>query len=205
MAVLGRDGEPLAGESLPARREVISPQVAFIVTSVLQGVLERGTASAARRLGVTDLLAGKTGTTNDRRDSWFAGYSPDRATLVWVGYDDNSPTRLSGTRAALPIWARFTARTRPAGGYPVFAQPPGVTSVLIDPLTGELATGRCPTALTEVFFDGEVPRWVCRLHAGSGDWRRPDPVELESQDRVRRRWNWLRRVLGKQDRDRPLP
>lgn len=205
VAVLDRDGAPVAGDDLPPAEETVSPQVAFVVTSVLQGVLERGTGSASRRLGVTDLVAGKTGTTNDGRDSWFAGYSPDRATLVWVGYDDNSPSRLSGTRAALPIWARFTARVRPAGGYPIFAQPPGVTTALIDPQTGELATGRCPSALTEVFFRGQTPRWACRLHAGYGDWQRADAVEIEAGERVRRRWNWLRRVFGKKNRDRPQP
>ncbi|HEX2641654.1 MAG TPA: PBP1A family penicillin-binding protein, partial [Thermoanaerobaculia bacterium] len=106
IAVLDRYGKRVEGKALAAKRRVLSPQSAYMVTSLLQGVLVRGTAGGAARSIAGD-LAGKTGTTNKRRDSWFAGYSPDRATVVWVGYDDNSSTRLSGARAALPIWTRF--------------------------------------------------------------------------------------------------
>ena len=114
-AVLDESGRPLEGSALARPRQVISPEVAFQVSYLLQGVLDRGTAASARAQGVTDPLAGKTGTTNSARDSWFVGYSPDRATLVWVGYDDNRGTRLSGNRAALPIWSSFVLGP-PSGG-----------------------------------------------------------------------------------------
>ncbi len=204
-AVLDRDGAPVEGRALPEPERVLPRDVAFVVTSVLQGVLDRGTAASVRRQGLQDLLAGKTGTTNDRRDSWFAGYSSDRATLVWVGYDDNSPTRLSGARAALPIWARFTWKVRPSGGYPVFAQPPGVQTALIDPETGELATSACPLTQTEVFLAGQVPAWTCRLHGGFRDWRRhrqQDPVWAEVE-RPRGRWRWFKRIFGRKNRGTP--
>ena len=151
-AVLDPRGRPLPGAPLPPPEQAVSVETAYLVTSVLQGVLDRGTASAVRQWGLDAPLAGKTGTTNGRRDSWFAGYSPERATVVWVGYDDNSATRLSGSRAALPIWARFTVRARPAGGYPTFAQPPGIVTALIDPETGELATEACPQAINTTFL-----------------------------------------------------
>ena len=115
-AVRDRFGEPILGDDLQAPRRVLPPQAAWLVTSILQGAMDRGTGAGVRRFGIRDRLAGKTGTTNDRRDSWFAGYSPDRVTVVWVGYDDNAETRLSGSRAALPIWSRFVAAVRPAAG-----------------------------------------------------------------------------------------
>jgi membrane carboxypeptidase/penicillin-binding protein len=83
---------------------------------------------------------------------------------VWVGYDDNSRTRLSGARAALPIWIRFMARVAPPGGYGTFPQPPGISTAVIDPETGLLASEYCPVVLTEVFRQGEVPTELCPRH-----------------------------------------
>ncbi|HSN86608.1 MAG TPA: PBP1A family penicillin-binding protein [Thermoanaerobaculia bacterium] len=167
-AALDRYGKPVQGTDLPEPERVLSPQTAYLVTSLLQGVLERGTARGAAA-GLKGDLAGKTGTTNKRRDSWFAGYSPERATVVWVGYDDNSTTRLSGARAALPIWVRFTTQVAPRAGYSTFSQPPGITTATIDPSTGLLATEYCPAVLTEVFRQGEAPTEVCDRHwSGSG-------------------------------------
>ena len=164
VAVLDRAGEIVPGSALPEAKQVVSEQTAYLITSVLEGVLDRGTAASVRGQGFTDALAGKTGTTNGRRDTWFAGYAPSRATLVWVGYDDNSETRVSGARAALPIWMRFTAAVRPASGYPMFPQPGGIETAAIDPESGELATERCPQVITEVFLQGHVPTEVCHLH-----------------------------------------
>lgn len=167
-AVLDGKREPVLGDDLPARRRALPAASAYLVTSMLQGVVVRGTAAAARGQGVEGPLAGKTGTTNDRRDNWFAGYSPDRVTVVWVGYDDNSPTNLSGARAALPIWSRFTAAVRPSGGYRDFPRPAGVTQVTVDPTTGQLATEYCPFRVTEIFPDWAVPNEVCRRHSPGG-------------------------------------
>ncbi|MEZ5333326.1 MAG: PBP1A family penicillin-binding protein [Thermoanaerobaculia bacterium] len=209
-AVLGPDGRPLPGRELPAPVPALDPATAYVVTSILQGVLDRGTAAGVRKMGVGDPLAGKTGTTNDRRDSWFAGFSPERSTLVWVGYDDNSTTRLSGARAALPIWARFVWRVRPPGGYLPFAVPDGVVTATIDPLSGQLATGRCPTVLTEAFLEGTVPQRACSLHGGFGGrpWR--DRVAVGEEERSERRglWRWLGKVLGRdkdESADEPPP
>ena len=153
-----------------------------------------------RSQGLKDPLAGKTGTTNDRRDSWFAGYSTEQTTLVWVGYDDSSATRLSGARAALPIWARYTWKVRPAGGYPVFELPETMTTAAIDPLSGELATGRCPTYMTEAFVVGSQPVEACRLHSTWRDWsprRQPEEYEVEEN---RRRFRWLKKIFGRRQR-----
>ncbi len=193
-AVATPDGEVLSGGPLPEPVRALSPESAYLVTSVLQGVMDRGTGSGARHQGLYDPLAGKTGTTNDRRDSWFVGYAPERVSLVWVGYDDNSASRLSGSRAALPIWTRFTYAVRPEGGYSWFQQPRGIVTAAVDPLSGELATGGCPSYLTEVFREGAVPTRVCHLHGGWGDWRRSDE---ERAERRRKRWEWLRKIFGK--------
>jgi penicillin-binding protein 1B len=163
-AVLDPDGEPVTGDELPAARRALPADAAYLVTNILQGVLDHGTAAASRGLGVVGPLAGKTGTTNDQRDSWFAGYSPDRATVVWVGYDDNSPSRLTGARGALPIWARFTAAVRPAGGYADFPMPAGMVRATVDPLTGQLATQWCPSQVTDLFPEWKAPTVPCERH-----------------------------------------
>ncbi|HVR31054.1 MAG TPA: PBP1A family penicillin-binding protein [Thermoanaerobaculia bacterium] len=200
-AVLDPSGLALAGGELPKPRQVISPQVAYQVAYLLQGVLDRGTAASARALGVTDRLSGKTGTTNGGRDSWFAGFSPDRATLVWVGYDDNRQSRLSGSRAALPIWARFTTARRPAGGYERLDPPPGVFFFEVDSETGGLAGRRCPVVIEEAFLDGTGPETDCYLHAGGRPPRfDPDGDDEEWGGRRRRPW-WRRGVLRPRTQD----
>jgi membrane carboxypeptidase/penicillin-binding protein len=204
-AVLDPAGRPLSGVSLPDPVPALSRQTAFIVTALLQGVLDHGTAQSVRGAGLGDALAGKTGTTNGRRDSWFAGYAPNRATVVWVGYDDNAATRLSGARAALPIWARFMRAVRPASGYPGFRTPPGIVTVLVDPATGELATDACPEILTEVFREDQVPGTICHLHGGWYAVPVDQPMGVEPEIRlepeVRRPIrNWLDRVFGRRGR-----
>ncbi len=87
--------------------KVLSPQLAYMMNDLLKGVLDRGTGAAARRLGFTRPAAGKTGTTNDYKDAWFVGYTPDLLAVVWVGYDGPAKIGLSGAEAALPIWTEF--------------------------------------------------------------------------------------------------
>src|SRR5207302_8042219 len=87
--------------------KVLSPQLAYKMNELLKGVLDRGTAAMARRWGFTRPAAGKTGTTNDYKDAWFVGYTPDLLAVVWVGFDGQSKLGLSGAEAALPIWTEF--------------------------------------------------------------------------------------------------
>jgi penicillin-binding protein 1B len=196
--VFGREGRRLEGLALPEPQSALSPQTAYLVTSLLQGVLDRGTGAGARSQGLQGPLAGKTGTTNGRRDNWFAGYSPERATVVWVGYDDNARTRMSGARGALPIWTRFTIRVRPPGGYSTFRMPAGVTTAVIDPASGQLATDDCPAAFTEVFLEGQVPQEICELH-GYDEWWGWDRDRDDRRDRPGRIRRWLDRVFGGED------
>jgi penicillin-binding protein 1B len=115
-------------------------------------------------MGFSHDAAGKTGTTNDLRDAWFVGFTPELLTVVWVGFDDNQPVGLSGSQAALPIWARFMMAAlagRPTVG---FAPPPGIVFVTIDRDTGKLAQPGCPRILSEAFIAGTEPAEACELH-----------------------------------------
>jgi penicillin-binding protein 1B len=144
--------------------KVLTPQLAFIMNHLLRGVFDRGTADVARRWGFTRPAAGKTGTTNDYKDAWFVGYTPDLLAVVWVGFDNKAKLGLSGAQAALPIWTDFMKRA--TAGTPVtdFVVPPGVTIVEIDALSGQLATPNCSYVLREAFLEGEEPTKTCPLH-----------------------------------------
>ncbi len=152
--------------------QVVPPAAAFLVTEVLRGVLLRGTAASAWSLGFQGNAAGKTGTTDDTRDAWFVGYTPQFLALVWVGYDDNARTGLTGASGALPIWVDFMHRCGFPGGDRSFPEPPGIVHRVIDPLSGGIATDGCPTTADEVFLEGTEPEEECPLHGGNrGLWR----------------------------------
>jgi penicillin-binding protein 1B len=144
--------------------KVVTPQLAFMMNHLLKGVLDRGTGRGARSYGFDRPAAGKTGTTNDTKDAWFAGYTPDLLAVVWVGFDNQSKLGLSGAQAALPIWSEFMKQA--TAGTPVndFIPPAGVKMVDIDPLSGYRATPNCPQVVREAFLDGEEPTGSCPLH-----------------------------------------
>src|SRR2546430_15234644 len=108
------------------------PAEAYVMTSLLEGVIEEGTASSLRGLSSAGTMAGKTGTTNDGRDAWFVGYTPTLLALVWVGFDNGEAHGLSGAQAALPIWADFMRLALYAYPTPSFAVPAGVATGQID-------------------------------------------------------------------------
>ena len=157
------------GERVLEKRDVlvekaISPQQAFMINYLMKGVMDRGTGAGARAQGFDRPAAGKTGTTNDLKDAWFVGYTPDLLAVVWVGFDNQSKLGLSGAQAALPIWTEFMKRA--TAGMPVsdFIPPPGVKIIDIDPASGARATPRCPQVLREAFLEGEEPSGSCPLH-----------------------------------------
>src|SRR5439155_10175838 len=153
----------------PTAPRVVHPESAFLVTNMLRSVLISGTAAAARSMGFPPDVdaAGKTGSTNDLRDAWFAGYTPELLCVVWVGYDDNSPINLSGAKAALPIWVDFMKGALAGAEERQFAPPPSnVVSVQIDAETGLLATPSCPATYSESFIAGTEPQEYCSWHQG---------------------------------------
>jgi penicillin-binding protein 1B len=131
---------------------------------MLGSVLSFGTAREIRARGFTADAAGKTGTTNDNRDAWFVGYTPDVLTAVWVGYDDNRPLGLTGSQAALPIWTRFMKAAVSGREKERFTAPAGIVFVDIDPANGLRAGPNCPTRQREAFRSGTQPTQACGLH-----------------------------------------
>ncbi|MBI3654353.1 MAG: PBP1A family penicillin-binding protein [Acidobacteria bacterium] len=144
------------------KQQALRPEVAWLMTNIMQDVLNRGTASRARAMGFNALAAGKTGTS---RDGWFAGYTPNLVCVVWVGFDDNSELGLEGAKSALPIWAAFMKQAlaiRPELGGNEFPKPDGITSAEIDPTSGLLADQAvCPVHRTEYFIAGTEPKETC--------------------------------------------
>lgn len=130
---------------------VITPQNAFLITSALGDVIQRGTAKLAKNLGRHD-LAGKTGTTQNQVDAWFAGYNPDIVAVSWVGYDYPQSLHEFGAQAALPVWMQFiqaALKGKPDHSLP---QPPGIVSIRVDPMTGKRASADDPVAMFEYFM-----------------------------------------------------
>ncbi|MBI2897527.1 MAG: PBP1A family penicillin-binding protein [Deltaproteobacteria bacterium] len=150
---------------LPPRRpaqRVIGQDEAYLLTSLLTSVVDHGTGRAARRLGRP--VAGKTGTSNDARDAWFVGYTPDLVACVWVGFDDHSPLGPgeSGAKSALPIWVELVAAAEASHPAASFAVPAGIVTARIDPASGLLAYEGLATAITEQFLDGTEPAETAR-------------------------------------------
>lgn len=174
-AVRGADGTVLGLDDGSSDR-VLSPAEAYLITSLLTGVVQNGTAASesGRLAGLP--VAGKTGTTNDGRDAWFVGYTPTLLAAVWVGFDDGEAHGFSGAQAALPIWADFMRQALEAYPAAAFDMPPGVIVVDIDATNGKRATSSCPLVARETFLAGTEPA-PCDEHGGLGDqfrdwWRR---------------------------------
>ena len=149
------------------QRQVLDPRIAYIMTSMMESVINNGLGYTAVRLrGFTQPAAGKTGSSHD---GWFAGYTSNLLCIVWVGYDDYSDLRLSGAQTAAPIWTEFMKK---ASLLPQFAdmknfnQPTGVVDVQLDKATNRLATPTCPNDYTAAFVAGTEPRETCDQQSG---------------------------------------
>ena len=157
-----------AGRDIPvqtaAPKTIGRKDTTFLVTNMMRSVLNEGTGAGARAAGFALDAAGKSGTTNDLRDAWFIGFTPELLTVVWVGMDDNRPVGLSGTQAALPIWTSFMSRALAGRPSVSFAVPEGVTFLDIDRDTGLIAGPLCPRVFNEAFMAGTEPTETCQLH-----------------------------------------
>jgi penicillin-binding protein 1A len=139
------------------KERAISPQNAFIMTHLLQGVVQHGTGQRAKVLGRP--VAGKTGTSSDYSDAWFVGYTPSLLTGVWVGFDDKTSLgkNETGARAALPIWISFMDRALKNAPIEIPKPPKGITLIKVNIETGLPSDGDSPETILEAFIDSSVP------------------------------------------------
>ncbi len=160
--ILNREGRVLE-ENRSSSEAVLSPETSYIITDLLQGVVENGTGWRAKALKRP--VAGKTGTTNNLNDAWFLGFVPGLAAGVWLGYDSEQPLgqRETGSKAASPIWVKFMKEALhgvPPKNFPI---PDGIEFVKIDPETGLLAAPSTKNPIFEVFKVGTAPTEVSEI------------------------------------------
>ena len=163
------------------KTEVLRPDVAYVMTSFMKDVVNRGTAAKVRARGLKGPLAGKTGTS---RDGWFAGYTPNLVCAVWVGFDDGSQLGMTGANSALPIWADFMSVA--LAQHPEWAgdwdMPPGVEQVEINPKTGQPAALEDTEKRVELFINGTGPSNVSDTPVeGVSPEELPEPSPLTDQ------------------------
>src|SRR5271157_4768937 len=233
-SVRNTQGDVIANFSVE-RREVLDPRIAFVMTRMLEGVVNFGTAAGVRSRGFTAPAAGKTGTSHD---GWFAGYTSNLLCIVWVGYDDYSDIHLEGAHTAAPIWAEFmkkaVALPRYADVKP-FTQPEGVVDVELDKITNRLATPSCPDTYTIAFVAGTEPRDTCdqsggvrgffsRMFGGDSEKALPPPTAagnprpatgVQSEEEAQKKKGFFGKIIGvfkgdssssnKNDKNAPAP
>jgi len=156
----------------PNPEQAISPQTAFLITSMMEDVVRYGTGWRARALGRA--VAGKTGTTNDYKDAWFVGYTPDLVASVWVGFDNlkSLGAQETGARAAAPIWVSFMNNAL-KGDPENFSSPEGIVSYVIDPETGLIS--RDGAGIKEYFKEGTQPKQLSPSETRWKTWEMMDP------------------------------
>ena len=178
-------------------QEVMRPELAYLMTHLMEGVISSGTAVRVRAMGFTLPAAGKTGTS---RDGWFAGYTKELLAIAWVGYDDNRDLNIQGSQSALPIWTEFmmkaTALYPPADPDKMyFDAPSGIDFARIDPESLQLANPSCPTTFEEAFIAGTEPTAHCPLHGFSLPETLSDGIS-EAGRGVGKVFGGIGRVLG---------
>jgi 1A family penicillin-binding protein len=161
------------------KTEVLNAQTAYIMTDMLESVVDYGTGASVRWRGLSKTVAGKTGTTDEYTDAWFIGYSPDLVAGVWVGFDDKVTMGegQEGARVALPIWVNFMKDALETYPDRPFARPHGILVREVCEDTGLLATANCPNAAAEVFVSGTEPLRMCNRHYQRSVFGEPDSLD----------------------------
>jgi penicillin-binding protein 1A len=173
--VTDRAGQVLV-QGRTTTRPALDPQTAFLMTTMLADVVDRGTGSGVRAAGYRGPAAGKTGTTNDSRDAWFLGFTPEVVAGVWVGFDAPRPIlrRGYGATIAVPVWASFMKEAFPRPARTGFKVPPGIVRVELCPISGKLAVPECAEAVIE---GGARP-----YPEYFPEWRLPPPCPVHRMD-----------------------
>jgi penicillin-binding protein 1A len=163
----------------------MTPEEAYLTTSLLRSVVETGTAQRAKALGRP--VAGKTGTTNEAKDAWFVGYSTELVVGVWVGYDDPAPLGWgeAGSATALPAWLSFMKVAHAGHPSTDFPRPGSIALVSVDPQTGLLAYPGQTDAVEEEFLEGTVPNDVAAPDAGAPDTLDGGALDASVDDEAR--------------------
>ena len=179
--LLPSSGVPSSESVPPSAEQIIDPRTSYILTSMLQDVITRGTGRRALALQRAD-LAGKTGTTNESKDSWFSGYNADLVTTVWSGFDQ--PASLGrneyGGTVALPIWMSFMGEALKDRPQRLLPQPPGVVTLRVDPFSGRAATPGNPNAYFEVFKSEDTPPSMSEFDPSLQAPGSPLPIEEDA-------------------------
>ncbi|ELA08325.1 penicillin-binding protein 1B [Moraxella macacae 0408225] len=181
--VVDNEGRVIQGANFQ-KHQVINPVAAYLTNYAMQKVVSNGTAKAALTLGENLKLAGKTGTTNDYRDAWFAGYSGNYVSVVWVGLDNNQTTGLSGANGALPIWINFMRRLKPT---PVqLPEPANIQWQWLENATGELSHQDCPNAIRVPIDTRYSPQNLSScandIHLGQQEAQLAEQQQLDMQE-----------------------
>ena len=159
-----REIRPLEGSE-----RVLDPAAAYLAVSLLEGVVDRGTAARVRRAGMRGPIAGKTGTTDEEHDLWFVGFTPELVAVVWVGFDEPAPVGLPSSAGALPIWTDFMMQVLGKQVRGLFPRPSSVEVVSVDPVSGARALAGCPRNQDEIFIRGTAPVRTCPESQGSDE------------------------------------
>ena len=174
--VVDQNNRVIQGHELEAR-QILSPQLAYMMDFMLTQVINHGTGIGARRMGFKIPAAGKTGTTNDAKDAWFSGFTPNLLTVVWTGFDQKEELGLTGAEASLPTWTDFMKAATASRPVLDFQIPPGIVREQVDPLTGYKAGPYCPDVIEGVFPVALAPTQECPFHTATGG---PHPVSVQS-------------------------
>ncbi|HKV95798.1 MAG TPA: PBP1A family penicillin-binding protein [Candidatus Angelobacter sp.] len=156
----------------PQKTQVLDPRVAYVITDMLQGVINNGTAAGPAGVRARKFTAPAAGKTGSSHDGWFAGFTSNLLCIVWVGYDDYSDIHLSGSAIALPIWTEFMKRAVDLPNYSdvkPFTPPQGVVELTLDKATNQIATPSCPDDYTTAFIEGTQPTQTCE-QTGHGNF-----------------------------------
>jgi len=184
--VTTQDGKPLKRYPL-AVEQAFAAEPIYLITAAMQGAVREGTGQSLKNwLPPETAVAGKTGTTDEQRDAWFAGFTGDKLAIVWIGYDDNRAARLTGAGAALPVWGEMMASLSPE---PLaLPKPEGIESVRIDPASGLRADAGCDGSLELPFASGSAPtaRAPCATAVG---------IVIEDVKQTTK--NWWQRLWGR--------
>jgi penicillin-binding protein 1A len=192
LKIADRYGNILEENKTSKREEVLSAQTAYIMATMLQSVINKGTGWGARARGFYRPAGGKTGTSDDCTDNWFIGFTPQITAGVWIGYDDKTVIgeNITGAHTTLPVWSDFMIKAHDTLKVEEFDVPGGIIFQTVCLESGLLATDRCPRIIIDVFTEETVPKEYCDLHPSEGlpDTSGMQLLEVKEQEQEKKGW-----------------